>query len=631
MALLSLNDVTFTFSHPPVLDGIGMNVERGERIGLLGRNGMGKSTLLRLLCGELAPDEGTITFEPAVKVAHLTQHVPTGTGGSVFDCATEGVGEIGSHLAGFRRLDRKSQHTSLSQAERATLEELATQIGAEDGGWDALHRVERTLREMELPPDEPFDSLSAGMKRRVLLARAFVNEPDALLLDEPTNHLDIDSILWLQNVLLRFTGTSIVVTHDRAFLQALATRIVEIERGRLFDWSCDYATFLKRRDAMLDAEVEQQAQFDRKLAEEERWIRQGIKARRTRNEGRVRALVKMREERRARREKLGRAQLQLQEAERSGNVVVRAKGVSFAFDDRPILRDFSTTVFRGDRIGLIGPNGVGKTTLLKVLLGELQPNTGSVRVGTHLSVAYFDQLRDQLDETQSARVNVADGAEFVLINGRRRHVHGYLQDFLFTPERAQTRVSFLSGGERNRLLLAKLFTKPANVLVLDEPTNDLDTETLELLEEVLAEYSGTLLLVSHDRAFLNNVVTSTLVFEGDGIVREYAGGYDDWLRQRPQMSAESVAATKLKPEPAPRPKSSDRRLTYKEQRELESLPGQIDDLETRIAEYHQILADPTFYRRDGEEIARTKAELDSLEEELAKAFKRWEGLETLGS
>ena len=631
MAFLSFNEVTFTFSDPPVLDAITMNVERGERIGLLGRNGMGKSTLLRLLCGELAPDDGTITFEPGAKIAYLTQQVPKGAGGAIFDRVAEGVADIGSHLAGFRRLDHKSQHTSLSPDERATLEDFAARIGAEDGGWDALHRVERTLREMELPPDVPFASLSAGMKRRVLLARAFVNEPDALLLDEPTNHLDIDSILWLQNVLLRFPGTSIVVTHDRAFLQALATRIIEIERGRLFDWSCDYATFLKRRDAMLEAEVEQQAQFDRKLAEEERWIRQGIEARRTRNEGRVRALVKMREERRARREKLGQTQLQLQEVERSGNLVVRAKDVSFSYGDRAILRDFSATVFRGDRIGLIGPNGVGKTTLLKILLGKLQPNTGSVRIGTHLSVAYFDQLREQLDETQSARDNVADGAEFVLINGRKRHVLGYLQDFLFTPERAQTRVGFLSGGERNRLHLAKLFTKPANVLVLDEPTNDLDTETLELLEEVLVDYAGTLLLVSHDRAFLNNVVTSTLVFEGDGIVREYAGGYDDWLRQRQQRSAEAPAAVKPKSEPVRRPKSTERKLSYKEQRELESLPGQIDSLETRIAEYHEILADPAFYQRDGKEIARTKAELGSLEQELAVAFTRWEELESLRS
>jgi ABC transport system ATP-binding/permease protein len=644
MALLSIKDVTFTFSHPVLLDGVTVHIERGERVGLVGRNGAGKSTLLKLIGGELKPDDGSVILESGARLASLTQHVPDAKGGSIFAQVADGIPNIGADIAEFRTLDLKAHAQQLSADEQAKLDIAIERIGAEERGWDALHSVERTLREMSLDPDQTFDSLSAGKKRRVLLARALVTEPDVLLLDEPTNHLDIDSILWLQDFLSRYTGTLIFVTHDRAFLQALANRIIEVDRGRLFDWTCDYATFLTRRDAMLEAEEQQQALFDKKLAEEEKWIRQGIKARRTRNEGRVRALKELREVRAQRRDKVGKAKMQLQEAERSGMLVSKADNVSFAYDEQPIIRDLSTTVFRGDRIGLIGPNGVGKTTLLKVLLGELKPQSGNVRVGTNTSVAYFDQLRAQLDEEKSVRENIGDGSDFVLINGQRKHVVGYLQDFLFSPERVQTRVSFLSGGERNRLLLARLFTKPANVLVLDEPTNDLDAETLELLEELLANFSGTLLIVSHDRAFLNNVATSTFVFEGNGVIREFDGGYDDWLRQKSDTNQQAAATAKAEQKyqasgsaesstdnSSPtnsKPASKPRRLSFKEQRELETLPKRIEEIENRQKELHALMADPSFYQKSREEIAAATDELEQLEEELLEKFDRWESLES---
>lgn len=643
MALLSIKDVTFTFSHPTLLDGVTVNIERGEKVGLVGRNGAGKSTLLRLIGGELKPDNGSVTLEAGACLSSLTQHVPDAKGGSIFAQVADGIPGIGADIAEFRRLDLKSHSTPLSPDEKSRLDQAVEHIGADEHGWDALHSVERTLREMSLDPDQTFDSLSAGKKRRVLLARALVTEPDVLLLDEPTNHLDIDAILWLQDFLSRFSGTLIFVTHDRAFLQALANRIIEVDRGRLFDWTCDYQTFLQRRDAMLEAEEQQQALFDKKLAEEERWIRQGIKARRTRNEGRVRALKELREIRKQRRDRIGKAKMQIQEADRSGMLVSKADNVSFAYDGEPIIRKFSTTVFRGDRIGLIGPNGVGKTTLLKVLLNELEPQSGTIRVGTNVSVAYFDQLRAQLDEDKSVRENIGDGSDFVIINGQRKHVVGYLQDFLFSPARVQTKVSFLSGGERNRLLLARLFTKPANVLVLDEPTNDLDAETLELLEELLADFSGTLLLVSHDRAFLNNVATSTFVFEGDGVIREFDGGYDDWLRQKPDTDTQTSASEQKLKAATQSPQRSEttesitapsktasrpRKLSFKEQRELESLPKRIEEIENRQQELHALMADPSFYQKPREEIAAATQELEQLEEELMEKFDRWESLES---
>ena len=645
MALLSIKDVTFTFTHPVLLDGVTVNIERGERVGLVGRNGAGKSTLLKLIGGELKPDDGGVTLEAGACLASLMQHVPDAKGGSIFAQVSDGIPNIGGDIAEFRTLDLKSHTETLTADEQFRMDSAIERIGAEEKGWDALHSVERTLREMSLDPDQTFDSLSAGKKRRVLLARALVTEPDVLLLDEPTNHLDIDSILWLQDFLSRYSGTLIFVTHDRAFLQALANRIIEVDRGRLFDWTCDYATFLTRRDAMLEAEEQQQALFDKKLAEEERWIRQGIKARRTRNEGRVRALKDLREVRKQRRDKVGKAKMQLQEAERSGMLVSKADNVSFAYDDQQIIRNLSTTIFRGDRIGLIGPNGVGKTTLLKVLLNDLKPNSGTIRVGTNTSVAYFDQLRAQLEEDKSVRENIGDGSDYVLINGQRKHVVGYLQDFLFSPDRVQTRVSFLSGGERNRLLLARLFTKPANILVLDEPTNDLDAETLELLEELLAQFSGTLLLVSHDRAFLNNVATSTFVFEGDGVIREFDGGYDDWLRQKSDSNYQAAALAKSEkkyqesgsrtvpasdnsPHSTPNSTAKPRKLSFKEQRELETLPRRIEEIENRQQKLHALMADPSFYQKPREDIAAATEELEQLEEELMEKFDRWESLES---
>ena len=640
MALLSLDSLTFTFAEPKLLNGISLNIERGERIGLVGRNGMGKSTLMRLISGELSPEDGAVILEQDAKAAYLTQHVPSDLQGTVFDRVADGIPEIGADVARFRTLDLKTQTgTALSTDEQAELEKLATRIAAADG-WDALHRGENQLREMGLDPDGAFASLSAGKKRRVLLAAALVNDPDLLLLDEPTNHLDLDSIIWLQEFLGRYNGTLIFVTHDREFLQSLANRIVEVDRGRVFDWTCDYQTFLKRRDELLAAQSQQEALFDKKLAEEEKWIRQGIKARRTRNEGRVRALKKMREERQARRDVMGSVRMRTQDVERSGRLVVRAKGISFSYGDTPILRDFSGEIFRGDKIGLIGPNGIGKTTLLKILLGELEPKVGDIQFGTKIEVAYFDQLRAQLDEDKSARENVSDGADMLLINGNQRHVIGYLNDFLFSPERALTRVGYLSGGERNRLMLAKLFTKPTNVMVLDEPTNDLDAETLELLEDLLVDYSGTLLTVSHDRAFLNNVVTSTFVFEGDGIVQEFDGGYDDWVRQRSTSSASTLNATSPEREshsasnsaieaPEADNQATTRKLNFKERRELESLPTVIEGLELQIKELHELMADPAFYQQDGQAIATTTADLARIEKQLSQALERWEELESL--
>ncbi len=480
-----------------------------------------------------------------------------------------------------------------------------------------------------------FESLSSGMKRRVLLARALVADPDILLLDEPTNHLDIEAIRWLEDFLLRYGGTLVFVTHDRAFLARLATRIVELDRGHLYDWACDYATFLERKEQLLAAEERQAALFDKKLAQEEVWIRKGIEARRTRNEGRVRALKAMREARLRRRERQGAARMQLQEAERSGNLVIEAKGVGFAYGDgadqssRPVIRDLTTTIMRGDKVGIIGPNGSGKTTLLRLLLGDLTPQAGTVRHGTNLEVAYFDQLKATLDEEKTVQKNVSD-YDMIPIDGQSRHVIGYLQDFLFPPERSRSLVKFLSGGERSRLLLAKLFTRPSNVLVLDEPTNDLDIETLELLESLLVGYQGTVLLVSHDRAFLNDVVTSTLAIEADGRVKEYDGGYDEYLRQRREE-----APAEPKPSHAPGPSSSrppadrPRKLSHKERKELESLPGRIEELEAARAELHDAMADPAFYRQDGGAIAEAKARLEAMESELAIAYERWEALESL--
>jgi ATP-binding cassette subfamily F protein uup len=498
------------------------------------------------------------------------------------------------------------------------------------GGWEIEQRTERVISRLRLDPDAVFAELSGGLQRRTLLARALVSEPDVLLLDEPTNHLDIDAIEWLEGFLPDFPGALLFVTHDRVFLRRLANRILELDRGRLTDWPGDYDNYLRRREERLHAEAVANARFDRRLSEEESWIRQGIKARRTRNEGRVRALKAMREERLRRREQTGQARIRLSEAERSGRLVVEADRVSYAWGGKPVIRDLSTLILRGDKVGVIGPNGVGKSTLLKLLLGELAPDTGHIRLGTNLQVAYFDQLRARLEQDKSVQDNVAGGSDKITVDGTSKHVLSYLKDFLFTPDRARQPVSALSGGERNRLLLARLFTQPANLLVMDEPTNDLDVETLELLEDLLTSFQGTLLLVSHDRALLNAVVTSTLVFEGDGRVREYVGGYDDWLYQRPAADPVPERARPRKDaetKPQPQPRRPMAKLSYKDQRELEVLPARIESLETEQAQLHAHMSEPSFYQQEGEAIAAAKERLAAVESELEQAYARWESLE----
>jgi ATP-binding cassette subfamily F protein uup len=626
MALLALRDVSLGFRGPLLLEEVNLTIEPGERVCILGRNGTGKSTLLRLIDGSVEPDRGEIVRQQGLASAMLPQEVPQGLSGSVFDEVARGLGPRAKLLAEYHHLaHRLAEEGGDELHSRLDRIQHALEI---DGGWSMHQEVEAVITRMVLGPDADVTTLSAGMKRRVLLAKALVRNPDILLLDEPTNHLDIDAIGWLEDFLLRYAGTIMFVTHDRKFLRQLATRIIELDRGRLTSWSCSYETYLKRKDAALDAEAQQRAEFDKKLAKEEVWIRTGIKARRTRNEGRVRALEKLREIRLVRRDQLGEVRMEIQEAERSGRMVIEAKNISFSYGSHLIVSDLSTLIMRGDRIGLIGPNGSGKTTLLRLLLGELQPQAGTIRHGTNLEVNYFDQLHAQLDNSLSVRDNVG-GGESVVINGKKKHIIGYLEDFLFTPEQAAGPVTRLSGGERNRLLLARLFTKPSNVLVMDEPTNDLDLETVELLESLLDEYPGTLLLVSHDREFLNNVVTSTLVLEGEGKVKEYAGGYDDWLRQRqsaPPPAAEPVVA---KSKPSRISKQRPRRLTYQEQRELEALPEQIVVLETKLNELHQMMADPVFYRREPAEIVKAKTQLNSLENEITEAYQRWEALEIL--
>ncbi len=627
MALINLRNLTLAFGGPPLFDGINLQIESGERLCLLGRNGTGKSTLLKVIAGELPSDGGEIHRQQGLKVALVSQEVPQELAGTVFDLVAAGMGNAADLLATYHQM-----------AHRLALEggdDLLDELGKlqhrmeESDTWSLHQEVERVLNRLKLDADAEFATLSGGTKRRVLLARALVTTPDILLLDEPTNHLDIDTILWLEEFLLKQVKTLVFVTHDRAFARRLANRVAELDRGRLYAFNCAYDQFVERREALLEAEVTRQALFDKKLAQEEAWIRQGIKARRTRNEGRVRALKKLREEYRQRRERQGAAKVQLQEAERSGALVAAVEGISYAWEGQPLIRDFSTTILRGDRIGIIGPNGSGKTTLLRLLLGDLQPQTGSVRLGTRREVLYFDQLREQLDLSATVQENVGEGNDTIVINGKPRHVIGYLQDFLFSPERARTPVRILSGGERNRLLLAKLFTKPANVLVMDEPTNDLDAETLELLEDLLLDYAGTLLLVSHDRDFLNSVVTSTLVLAGDGRVEEYVGGYDDWLRQTRVEAPPAPLDRKGPLEPQRQQKERPRKLTFKENQELTVLPERIAAMEAEQATILATLADPEFYKNAGSEVARLNTRLPELEDELAATYARWEELDAL--
>jgi ATP-binding cassette subfamily F protein uup len=625
MALVILRDVSLGFTGPPLLDEVNLTINPGEKVCLVGRNGEGKSTLMRLIHGEIEADDGEVTRAQGLVTARLTQEVPKGLSGTTYDQVAAGLGSRGDLLAEYHRVSHQLAVEGGGAAERR-LDQLGQALEV-DGGWQMHRAVETVISQMSLDPDAEIGELSVGMKRRVLLAKALVSSPDILLLDEPTNHLDLEAITWLEEFLARYERTLFFVTHDRMFLRRLATRILDLDRGRLTSWPCGYATYLKRKEAALEAEASQQALFDKRLAQEEAWIRQGIKARRTRNEGRVRALVKLRDVRRQRREQPDTARIGIQEAERSGRLVIKAQGVTFGYGQRPVIRDFSTIVIRGDRVGILGPNGSGKTTLLRLLLGDLEPQEGRVRHGTRLEVVYFDQLHAQLDEDKTVEENVGQGSDSVVVGGKKKHILGYLADFLFPADRARSLVRRLSGGERNRLLLARLFTKPSNVLVMDEPTNDLDAETLELLEERLMEYSGTILLVSHDREFLNNVVTSTLVFEGDARVKEYAGGYDDWLAQRalePPSAPEKVPVKVKKPRPDAK---RVRRLSYHEKRELEALPELIEKLEAEQERLHEAMSAPAFYQGNRDEIVAVTCELKSVEERLAEAYQRWERLE----
>jgi ATP-binding cassette subfamily F protein uup len=630
MALLSMQDVSIAFGGPPVLDRARFAIEKGERVCLLGRNGAGKSTVMKLLDGTIAADSGDVVRQAGVTVTRLEQEVPAGLTGTTFDVVAAGLGDAGQLLARYHQ----ASHEVGVHGSDAALRELDRLHHALDaaGAWEMQSRVDTVLEHLGLDPDLAFAAASGGRKRQALLARALVRQPDVLLLDEPTNHLDVGAVEWMEQFLVDRGVTMVFVTHDRAFLRRVATRIVELDRGRLADWGPDYDRYLERKAAALDVEAKEWAEFDRRLAQEEVWIRTGIQARRTRNEGRVRSLEALRVERGARRERTGTVKLQAQEAERSGRLVVEARGVNFARGDRAIVRDFSTTITRGDRVGLIGPNGCGKTTLLRLLLGELAPDSGTVRLGSGIVLAYFDQLREQLDGERSVFDSIADGADFVTVGGARKHVLGYLQDFLFSPDRARTPVAALSGGERNRLLLARLFTRSFNVLVLDEPTNDLDIETLDLLEELLMEFRGTLLVVSHDRAFLDNVVTSTLVFEGGGRVGEYVGGYADWVRQRAASVAAAAPAAPVKRPArvaaAAAPKK--RRLTFKETAELAALPERIDALERERESVYLSLSDPVLLR-DGRAVTEARVRLAALEVEIGDATMRWEALETIAA
>lgn len=597
MPLLQLQQVTLRYTDIPLLDKVDLQIDPGERVCLVGRNGTGKTSIMRVISGEEKPQSGDITKPNGVVLTRLPQEVPDGIAGTVYEVIHAGL-----------------------------------RIGGTEEDWEADVRVEDLMEEMKLPPEKEFQSLSGGMKRRVLLARALVGQPDVLLLDEPTNHLDLESILWLENFLLKVRPTLFFVTHDRAFLRKLSTRIVELDRGSLTSWACDYDTYLERKGAFLDAEEKQWAAFDKKLAQEEAWIRQGVKARRTRNEGRVRALKSLRAERGKRRERVGSAKIEIQEAGSSGQKVIEAKNISFHYGNHPIVSDFTATLWKGDKIGIIGPNGAGKTTLLKMLLGRLEPTDGSVKLGTKLQVVYLDQLRDQIDGEKSLGQNVAGDAETVTFQGRPVHIHTYLKDFLFPSDRIRMPAKMLSGGERNRLLLARLFLQPANVLVLDEPTNDLDAETLELLEELLVGYEGTLLVVSHDRAFLDNVVTSTYVFEGNGRITEFAGGYEDWVSQRRELDRVAslpVATSQVIDAPKPGKTEKGRKFLNREQKELDELPAKIEELEAKQAELSERLADPTLYQSKGGEFQKVERELNQLHQTIEKTMARWEELEAL--
>ncbi|NOV28776.1 ATP-binding cassette domain-containing protein [Methylomonas sp. ZR1] len=626
MPLIRLTNVSIAFGTHALLDNAAFQLDAGERVGLLGRNGEGKSTLMKIIAGDIHADHGEIWKQPELRLAWLEQSPNLDENDTIYEAVAGGLGELGRVIARYHEL---LSHMDGSEQSLQALGDVQHKLEA-DNGWEFQTRVEAVLSKLQLPADVLVGSLSGGWKRRVALARALVIEPEVLLLDEPTNHLDFESIAWLEEQILAFQGAVMFVTHDRAFLQKLATRIIDLDRGQLTSWAGNYQDYLTRKAAALEDEANQNAEFDKKLAKEEVWIRQGVKARRTRNEGRVRALKKLRAERSERRNTQGTAKLSLNKGEASGKKVVEAIDVNFQYQDKPIIKDFSLRIERGDKIGLIGNNGAGKSTLLKLLLGQLQPTTGSIELGTNLQIAYFDQLREQLDPEISVADSVLDGGEFVDTPDGKRHVMSYLADFLFAPARARSPVKSLSGGEKNRLLLARLFTKTANLIVMDEPTNDLDLETLEILEEKLVEYQGTLLLVSHDREFLDNVVTSVLVFEGEGRVEEYIGGYADWFALMEQnKKAEAVkiaeqAVKKEKPKTAPAKK-----LSFKEQRELEQLPALIEQLETLQTQLTAEMNEAGFYKQSPDAVAAKLAQLQTAEADLSEAYQRWDELEAL--
>jgi ABC transport system ATP-binding/permease protein len=625
MPLVVLDRVSMAYGHLPLLDEVALQVDPGERIAMIGRNGTGKSTLLQIIGGELAPDSGTVWRQPGARIARLVQDVPLSADRPVSVVVGEGLGPLEHH-----------------------------------DEWQREHRTDMVMTRLSLPPDAIVDTLSGGWKRRVLLARALVGQPDVLLLDEPTNHLDIDAIMWLEEYLAGYEGAVIFVTHDRAFLERVANRIIEIDRGQLTSWPGNYATFMRKKEEWLSNEELATAKFDKKMATEEVWLRRGVKARRTRDEGRVKALMAMRAERAARRDQIGTVRMQVSQADSSGKMVFEAEGLSKSFPaggegggkplglPKSVVKDFSVRVMRGDRIGLIGPNGAGKTTLLRMLLEEMKPDTGTVRHGANVQIAYYDQEREQLDPERTVVDTIGDGSDTVTVNGQPRHVHGYLQDFLFSPERARSPVRALSGGERNRLLLARLFTRPVNVLILDEPTNDLDLETLELLEAQLVDWPGTLLLVSHDRRFLDNVVTSTIAFEGNGVVKEYVGGYEDWVRQSRTASGRAKdgsggtkdlsggvknasggakdASGKAK---APSGKKSKSKRSFKEEREYTELPARIAALEEEQQKLHAAVADPEFYKEPADTIKKTLARVEAIDQEVLDALARWDHLDSI--
>ena len=633
MPLLRLDNIHLAFGDQPLLDGADFQIRKGERVCLLGRNGAGKSTLMKVVSGEVISDDGGIWRKPGLRVGLLNQELPGQDDQKVYDVVASGLEQVGELISQFHRLSMNIQ----SDADMNALEKVQAQLEAQDG-WSLQQKVDTVIKKLALPSEKTMKELSGGWRRRVELARALVCEPDLLLLDEPTNHLDIVAIDWLEKQLTDFKGALLFITHDRSFLQNLATRIVELDRGQLTSWECDYKTYLERKAHALEVEAEHNAQFDKKLAQEEAWIRQGIKARRTRNEGRVRALKSLRDERLQRREVQGKASFTLEQADSSGKLVMEAERISQAFDDNVVIKDFSLRVMRGDKVGLIGANGVGKSTLLRILLGQMKAQQGKVKSGTKLEVAYFDQMRDQLDLEKTVIDNVAEGRETITINGSNRHVMGYLGDFLFPPKRCRVPVKALSGGERNRLLLARLFSKPANLLVLDEPTNDLDVETLELLESLLVDFTGTVLLVSHDRAFLDNVVSSSLVFKPGGNIQEFVGGFEDWLRQ-------GGAIGQLVEEPAPKSKASTtpkaetpqqetapqqkKKLSYKLQRELDAIPGEIEVLEQQLEALEAKMAEPDFYAGDNQLVQETLLQLEQVNADIEQKMERWETLESM--